>query len=115
MDKGIRCNLRSQWELDTWQERTSSLDQALPNRFGREREKKREKERERKRKKELLERKALPSLCIFRRSILRILARQEAKLIPTTRATRGYQYCGVLTTLGGRGFLLLGYFLFKKP
>ena len=45
MDKGIRCNLRSQWELDTWQERTSSLDQALPKRFGRERKKKREKER----------------------------------------------------------------------
>ena len=33
--------------------------------------------------------------------------RQEAKLIPTTRATRGYRYCRVLETPGGRGFLLL--------
>ena len=29
--------------------------------------------------------------------------RQEAKLIPTARAARGYRYCGVSATLGGRG------------
>ena len=45
----------------------------------------------------------------------RIPTRQEAKLIPTARATRGYRYCGVSITLGGRGLLLLGYSLSKKP
>ena len=40
----------------------------------------------------------------------RIPARQEAKLIPTVRAMRGYQYSGVLATSGGRGFLLLDLF-----
>ena len=29
--------------------------------------------------------------------------------------TRGYRYCGVSATSGGRGLLLLGYFLSKKP
>ena len=50
MDKGIRCNLRSQWELDTWQVRGHQVDSyLLPNSLGgkMEREKKRkEKERE---------------------------------------------------------------------
>ena len=55
VDKGIRCNLRSQWELDKWHKRTSSLD---PTDLGG----KREKERERERKKELLERESLTSL-----------------------------------------------------
>ena len=26
MDKGIRCNLRSQWELDTWKVRGHQVD-----------------------------------------------------------------------------------------
>ena len=43
MDKGIRCNLRSQWEIDTRQVRGHQVDPYLfPNQFGRER--KREKE-----------------------------------------------------------------------
>ena len=47
MDKGIRCNLRSQWELDTWQVRGHQVDPyLLPNQFGRER--KREKRGNRK-------------------------------------------------------------------
>ena len=41
---------------------------------------------------------------------LDFLTRQEAKLIPTARATHGYWYCGILTTPGGRGFLLLDLF-----
>ena len=58
-------------------------------------------ERERKRKEERsLKREALPSLYISRRSVRQIPARQEAKLIPTVRATRGYRYCGVLTNFG---------------
>ena len=40
---------------------------------------------------------------------------QETKLLYAVRATRGHQFCGVSTTLGGRGLLLLGYFLFKMP
>ena len=40
----------------------------------------------------------------------RFLARQEVKFLPTVRATRGYWFYGVSTTLGGRGFLLLGLF-----
>ena len=35
------------------------------------------------------------------------MVKQEAKLIPTARATHGYQYCGVSVTPIGRGFLLL--------
>ena len=34
-------------------------------------------------------------------------ASQEAKLIPTARATRGHRFCGVSTTPGGRGLLPL--------
>ena len=35
MDKGIRCNLRSQWELDKWEEREdNSLDPCLTNQLG---------------------------------------------------------------------------------
>ena len=44
MDKGIRCNLRSQWELDTWKVRGHQVDSyLLPNGLGGkiEREKKR--------------------------------------------------------------------------
>ena len=56
MDKGIRCNLRSHWELDTWQVRGHQVDPyILPTDLG-------GKKRERERKKELLEREALPSL-----------------------------------------------------
>ena len=36
--------------------------------------------------------------------------RQKVKLLPTERATCGYHFCGVSTTLGGRGLLLLGLF-----
>ena len=47
-------------------------------------------ERERKREEErALEREALPSLYISRRSVRQIPARHEAKLIPTAKATRG--------------------------
>ena len=49
MDKGIRCNLRSQWELDTWQVRGHQVDPyLLPTGLGgkkRKRERKKEKER----------------------------------------------------------------------
>ena len=38
-----------------------------------------------------------------------------AKLVYAKRATRGYRYYGVSTTPGGRGLLLLGYSLFKRP
>ena len=47
--------------------------------------------------------------------VCQIPVRQEATLIPTTRATRGYQYCGVSTTPRCKGLLLLGYSLFKRP
>ena len=48
MDKGIRCNLRSQWELDTWQVRGHQVDPyLLPNSLGgKGRERKEEIERE---------------------------------------------------------------------
>ena len=39
-----------------------------------------------------LEREALPSLYNFRRSDRRAPTRQEAKLLPTARATLGYQF-----------------------
>ena len=49
MDKGIRCNLRSQWELDTWQVRGHQVDPyLLPIGLGgkkRKRERKKEQER----------------------------------------------------------------------
>ena len=49
MDKGIRCNLRSQWELDTWQVKGHQIDPyLLPTSLGEKngkRERKREKER----------------------------------------------------------------------
>ena len=41
--------------------------------------------------------------------------RQEVKLVYAVRATRGYRYCGVSKTPGGRGLFLLGYSLFKRP
>ena len=48
MDKGIRCNLRSRWELDTWQVRGHQVDpHLLPTGLGgkkREIERKREEE-----------------------------------------------------------------------
>ena len=37
--------------------------------------------------------------------------RQETKLLPKARATRGYRFCGVSTNPGGRGFLLLDLIL----
>ena len=50
MDKGIRCNLRSQWELDTWQVRGHQVyPYLLPIGLGgkkRKIERKREKERD---------------------------------------------------------------------
>ena len=55
---------------------------------GKERENRERKERG-KRKEGSLEREALPSLQVSRRLVRRIPARQEAKLIPTARATRG--------------------------
>ena len=57
-----------------------------------------------------LEREVLPSLYNSRRSDRRFLERQEEKLLPTARATRGYRFGGVSTTPGGKGFLLLGLF-----
>ena len=36
------------------------------------------------------------------------------KLVYAARATRGHRFCGVSITLGGRDFLLLRYFLFKR-
>ena len=36
-----------------------------------------------------------------------VLSEQEEKLVYVARATRGYRFCGVSTTPGGRGFLLL--------
>ena len=63
------------------------------------------------RERNLLERETLTSLYFFWQLVRRISARQETKLIPTARATRGYLYCGVLTTPGGRGLLLLGLVL----
>ena len=64
MDKGIRCTLRSQWEVDTWQVRGHKVDPyLLPTGLGgKKRKRERKKERERKRKKDLLEREALLSL-----------------------------------------------------
>ena len=58
----------------------------------------------------LLERETLPYLWNSRRSDCQFPSRQEAKLLPTARATLGYQFGGVSTTPGGRGFLLLGLF-----
>ena len=80
-------------------ERTSHLTNLDPTGLGGKKREKREKER----KKESLERKALHFLQIFRRSVHRIPAIQEVKLIPNARAMRGYQYCGVSETPGGRG------------
>ena len=49
MDKRIRCNLRSQWELDTWQVRGHQVDPyLLPTGLGGKKREKREKEGERK-------------------------------------------------------------------
>ena len=55
MNKGIRCNIRSQWELDTWQVRGHQVDPyILPNQFGREGKREKD-ETEREREKESLE------------------------------------------------------------
>ena len=54
-------------------------------------------ETERGKEGKVLERECLPSLSISRRSNQRLPTDQEEKLIPTVRATRRYQYCGVLT------------------
>ena len=58
-----------------------------------------------------LKREALPYLRNSRWLDRRFPVRQEAKFLPTARATRGYLFCGVLTTPGGRGFLLLDLIL----
>ena len=50
------------------------------------------------------------SLYVFWRLAQQTPARQEAKLVYAARATRGHRFCGVSTTPGGRGFLLLGLF-----
>ena len=49
MDKGIRCTLRSQWEVDTWQVRGHQVDPyLLPTGLGgKKRKKERKKEKER--------------------------------------------------------------------
>ena len=39
----------------------------------------------------------------------------RSKLVYATRATRGYDFVEFRQTLRGRGFLLLGYSLFKRP
>ena len=39
---------------------------------------------------------------------------QEAKLFYAARAMRGHRFCGVSTTLRGRGFLLLDLIPFKS-
>ena len=88
-------------------ERTILLTQLDPTSLGEEKVGKRKREE----KERVLEREILPSLYIFRRSVRRIQVRQNAKLIPTARATRGYRYCGVSAILGGRGFLLLDLFV----
>ena len=111
-DKWIECNPKSHLEVDKWQEREdNSIDPILTQPVWGERKRKKErgKEGESFRKTE-----SLPSLYIFRRSVRRIPARQEAKLIPTTWATCGYRYCGFSTTSRGRGVLILGYFLSKN-
>ena len=55
MNKGIRCNIRSQWELDTWQVRGHQVDPyLLPYQFGREGKREKD-EMEREREKESLE------------------------------------------------------------
>ena len=54
-----------------------------------------------------LEREIPTSLQIFRRSDHRFSSEQEKKLIYAARATRGHRFCGVLTTRGGNGLLLL--------
>ena len=60
MDKGIKCNLRSQWELDTWQVRGHQVDPyLLPTGLG---GKKREKERKREKGREFRERSSTFSL-----------------------------------------------------
>ena len=68
--------------------------------------KKRERERKREKGREFRERGSTFSLD-FPAISPSNLARQEAKLIPTIRATHGCQYCGVSVTPRGRGFLLL--------
>ena len=112
VDKRIRCNPMSHLKFDMWHERTSPLDPSSPNRIGwvKEREIEREKKEERERM-GFLEIEALPSLLISWRSDIRFPTRQEAKLLPTARATRGYRFCEVLKTLGGRDFLLLDLIL----
>ena len=44
------------------------------------------------------------------RSDRRFPSEQEEKLVYIARATCGHRFCGVLTTPGGRGFLLLDLF-----
>ena len=66
-------------------------------------------------RKQILERESLTSLSISRRSDRRFSSEQEEKLVYAARAMRGHRFCRVSITPGGRGFLLLGYSLFKKP
>ena len=44
----------------------------------------------------------------------RFSSEQDEKLVYAVRATRGHRFCGVLTTQGGRGLLILGNLLFKS-
>ena len=69
-----------------------------------EREKKEERERKN------LEWEALTFFMISRRLNQWLRARQDEKLIPTARAMRGSQFCGVSKTSRGKGFLLLVLF-----
>ena len=62
-------------------------------------------------RKQSLQRESLTSLLIFRHLDRRFSSEQEEKLVYTTRATREHQFCGVSTTPGGRGFLLLDLIL----
>ena len=66
-------------------------------------------------RKQILERESPTYLKISRRSGRQFSSEQEEKLAYATRAMRGHRFCGVSTTPGGRGFLLIGYSLFKKP
>ena len=94
MDKEIQANQR--W-LDMWHERTSPLDPSSPNRFW-------EKEKEREKKESFCKERVSTFSLNFPVIEPSNPGEQEAKLLPTTRATRGYQFS---TTPGGRGLLLL--------
>ena len=82
--------------IDMWQKRTILLTKLTQPVWVRE---KKQTVDRREKKSGILEREALPSLYNSWRSDCRFPARQEAKLLPTARATRGYRFWGSFNKL----------------